>query len=157
MTAEERANSAVLPPGARRFRMDNLTSQSAGRAKGEGAASWFPIEINGKSYKPPMSARWKTNEEGMQRLIAARRVAVVGNTPSYVRYLDDFSVVPLSPIWDDTITSGFASEKRYVVQSHPKAIARCVLMTTDPGDLVLDPTCGSGARACPVDLRSCLV
>jgi adenine-specific DNA-methyltransferase len=147
MTTEERANPAVLPSGARRFRMDNLTSQSAGRAKGEGAASWFPIEIDGKSYKPSMSVRWKTNEDGMQRLIAARRVAVVGNTPSYVRYLDDFSVIPLSPIWDDTITSGFAAEKRYVVQSHPKAIARCVLMTTDPGDLVLDPTCGSGTTA----------
>ena len=147
MTPDERANPTLLPPGARRFGMDNLTSQSAGRAKGEGAASWFPIEIDGKSYTPSMSARWKTNQEGMQRLIAARRVAVVGNTPRYVRYLDDFSGVPLSPIWDDTITSGFASEKRYVVQSHPKAIARCVLMTTDPGDLVLDPTCGSGTTA----------
>jgi adenine-specific DNA-methyltransferase len=147
MSTEERANLVALPPGARRFRMDNLTSQSAGRAKGEGAASWFPIEIDGKSYKPSMSARWKTNEEGMRRLIEARRVAVIGNTPSYVRYLDDFSGVPLSPIWEDTITSGFAAEKRYVVQSHPKAIARCVLMTTDPGDLVLDPTCGSGTTA----------
>jgi adenine-specific DNA-methyltransferase len=147
MTPGERTDPTSLPSGARRFGMDNLTSQSAGRTKGEGAASWFPIEIDGKSYKPSMSARWKTNEEGMKRLIAARRVAVVGNTPRYVRYLDDFSSVPLSPIWDDTITSGFAAEKRYVVQSHPKAIARCVLMTTDPGDLVLDPTCGSGTAA----------
>ena len=147
MTPAERADPTVLPSGAQRFGMDNLTSQAAGRAKGEGAASWFPINIDGKTYKPPMSARWKTNEEGMQRLIAARRVAVVGNTPRYVRYLNDFSGVPLSPIWDDTVTSGFAAEKRYVVQSHPKAITRCVLMTTDPGDLVLDPTCGSGTTA----------
>jgi adenine-specific DNA-methyltransferase len=147
MTAEERANPTLLPSGARRFGMDNLTSQSAGRAKGEGAASWFPIEIDGKPYTPPMSARWKTNQEGMARLVAARRVALVGNTPRYVRYLDDFAAIPLSPIWDDTITSGFAADKRYVVQSHPRAIARCVLMTTDPGDLVLDPTCGSGTTA----------
>ena len=147
MTAAERANPSSLPPGARRFGMDNLTSQSAGRAKGEGAASWFPIDIDGKPYTPSMSARWKTNEEGMARLLAARRVALVGNTPRYVRYLDDFTAVPLSPIWDDTVTSGFAADKRYVVQSHPKAITRCLLMTTDPGDLVLDPTCGSGTTA----------
>jgi adenine-specific DNA-methyltransferase len=147
MTPDERSGAALLPEGARRFRMDNLTSQSIGRTKGEGAASWFPIEVDGKTYTPSMSARWKTNEEGMTRLLAARRVAVVGNTPSYVRYLDDFAAVPMSSIWDDTITSGFSSEKRYVVQSLPKAIARCVLMSTDPGDLVLDPTCGSGTTA----------
>ncbi|MFI7209471.1 site-specific DNA-methyltransferase [Micromonospora aurantiaca (nom. illeg.)] len=147
MTAEERSGAQPLPSGARRFGMDNLTSQAIGRAKGEGAASWFPITLDGKSYTPSMSARWKTNEEGMARLLAARRVAVVGNTPRYVRYLDDFPNVPLSTVWDDTITSGFSSEKRYVVQSLPKAIARCVLMSTDPGDLVLDPTCGSGTTA----------
>jgi adenine-specific DNA-methyltransferase len=147
MTKEERSGSVPLRPGARRLTMDNLTSQSIGRAKGEGAASWFPIEIDGKSYTPSMNARWKTNEEGMQRLLAAQRIAVVGNTPRYVRYLDDFPSVPLSTIWEDTITSGFSAEKRYVVQTLPKTIARCVLMSTDAGDLVLDPTCGSGTTA----------
>ena len=146
MTAEERT-SGRIPEGARRFRMDNLTSQSLGRTKGEGAASWFPVEIDGQTYRPPITARWKTNEAGMSRLLKAGRVAVSGQTASYVRYLDDFGVIPLSTTWDDTVTSGFTADKRYVVQSNPKAVLRCLLMTTDPGDLVIDPTCGSGTTA----------
>jgi adenine-specific DNA-methyltransferase len=71
----------------------------------------------------------------------------VGNTLRYVRYFADFPLFPLNNLWDDTTTSGFADPKAYVVQTNTKIIERCVLMTTDPGDLVLDPTCGSGTTA----------
>ena len=70
---------------------------------------------------------------------------LVGNTPRYRRLLDDFSIYPLVDLWTDTGISGFSDKKFYVVQTNPKVIERCILMATDPGDLVLDPTCGSGA------------
>src|SRR5262249_45355649 len=112
------------------FRLDNITSQSAGREKGEGAASWFPVKLEGREFRPTMQTRWKTNEIGMQRLIAARRVTSVGNTLTYVRYIDDFPVYPINNLWDDTVTSGFGDSKSYVVQTLPKVIERCILMTT---------------------------
>ncbi len=135
-----------LPSDARRFQLTTLMSQSLGRQKGEGAASWFPVAIEGKEFRPSMQARWKTNEAGMSRLIAARRVARQGETIRYVRYFDDFPAFPYTNFWDDTQT-GSAMEKLYVVQTSTKVIERCLLMTTDPGDLVLDPTCGSGTSA----------
>lgn len=135
------------PPDARIFRLDNLTSQSAGREKGEGAASWFSVSFAGREFHPTMQTRWKTNEIGMSRLISARRVHGVANTLTYVRYLDDFPVMPIHNLWEDTVTSGFSDSKTYVVQTNTKVVERCLLMTTDPGDLVLDPTCGSGTTA----------
>jgi adenine-specific DNA-methyltransferase len=135
---------------ARKMRVltfDNLTSQSMGREKGIGAASWFEVSANGKSYWPTDKSRWKTNESGMRRLHRARRLEGVGNTLRYVRYLDDFPAMPLSDLWDDTTIAGFASDKHYVVETTSKVIERCLLMATDPGDLVLDPTCGSGTTA----------
>ena len=83
----------------------------------------------------------------MKQLLAQNRVIASSTTLNYVRYLDDFDGYPISNVWDDTVTSGFASDKRYVVQTNTRVIARCVLMTTDPGDLVIDPTCGSGTTA----------
>src|SRR5205807_1971509 len=80
-------------------------------------------------------------------LAGAKRVAKVGNSLGYVRLLGDFPVSPIQNIWYDTGTGGFGDEKFYVVQTVSKVIQRCVLMTTDPGDLVLDPTCGSGTTA----------
>jgi adenine-specific DNA-methyltransferase len=82
----------------------------------------------------------------MARLIRAGRVAVTGNTISYVRFLDDFPAFPLTNLWDDT-QSGSAMDKVYVVQTNTKVVERCLLMSSDPGDLVLDPTCGSGTTA----------
>ncbi len=140
MTADERRDPSLLPEGARVFRWDNLTSQS-GVDK-----TRYPVLFEGKEYRPGKSV-WKTSEEGMKRLLEARRVIASSNTLNYVRYIDDFNGFPLSNVWDDTVTSGFASDKRYVVQTNPSVIARCVLMTSDPGDLVLDPTCGSGTTA----------
>jgi adenine-specific DNA-methyltransferase len=137
-----------VPTGSKVFRQDNLMSQSMGREKGEGAASWFVVHLNGRDFTPNMRSRWKTNEEGMSRLLAARRVTVTGNTLAYVRFLDDFPAYPFSNTWMDIggIQSR-ADPKIYVVQTATTAIERCLLMTTDPGDLVLDPTCGSGTTA----------
>ncbi|MGB9920955.1 MAG: site-specific DNA-methyltransferase [Moorellales bacterium] len=91
---------------------------------------------------------WKTtNPEGLDRLAEAGRIAVFGNTIRYVRYLSDFPYFPLVELWDDTGISGFVSNKLYVVQTNTTVVERCILMTTDPGDLVLDPTCGSGTTA----------
>ena len=140
MTTAERNGSESLPEGARVFRWDNLTSQS-GVDK-----TRYPVNFEGKEYRPGRGV-WKTSEEGMARLLEQRRVITSGTTLNYVRYLDDFDGYPISNVWDDTVTSGFASDKRYVVQTNTRVIARCVLMTTDPGDLVVDPTCGSGTTA----------
>jgi adenine-specific DNA-methyltransferase len=80
-------------------------------------------------------------------LKAAKRLILIGNTLSYVRYFQDFPVQSINNFWDDTTVAGFADEKVYVVQTTAKVVQRCILMTTDPGDLVLDPTCGSGTTA----------
>jgi adenine-specific DNA-methyltransferase len=143
----ELVDPARLPVGARLFRLDNLTSQSQGREKGEGAASWFPVRIGDKEYRPSLQARWKTNEPGMKRLIAAQRVAGRENSLGYIRFLDDFPVYALTSSWTDTAIAGRPGDKIYVVQTSPKVVERCLLMATDPGDLVLDPTCGSGTTA----------
>jgi adenine-specific DNA-methyltransferase len=146
LSESERYGLEELPEGARVFRLDNLRSQSIGRKKGPGAASWFEVELNGQTYTPGPTSRWKTNEEGMERLRAAGRLRASGSSLNYVRFVDDFSGVALTNSWSDTIVSGFADSKRYVVQTSPN-IARCLAMATDPGDLVLDPTCGGGTTA----------
>jgi adenine-specific DNA-methyltransferase len=148
LTPAERALEIELPSGARVYRQDNLTSQSVGRDKGEGAASWFPVKIEGQEIRPSIKVRWKTNELGMQRLLAATRVELTGNSLSYVRYLDDFSATTINNLWTDIggIQSR-ADPKVYVVQTPTTLIQRFVLMVTDPGDLVVDPTCGSGTTA----------
>jgi adenine-specific DNA-methyltransferase len=139
--------SAVRPDDGRIFRLDNMTSQSLGREKGEGAASWFAVDLHGKKIVPSDQSRWKTNEKGMQRLIAAGRVRPSGKSLAYVRYLDDFPAMAIGNLWTDTGTGSFTDPKIYVVQTGTKVVQRCMLMTTDPGDLVLDPTCGSGTTA----------
>ena len=83
----------------------------------------------------------------MDRLEAARRLQATDTGLYYVRYFDDFPATAMSDVWDDTVIAGFTSQKAYVVETSTKVIQRCLLMTTDPGDLVLDPTCGSGTTA----------
>lgn len=148
LTQAERALEDDLPRGARVYRQDNITSQSVGRDKGEGASSWFPVKIAGQEIRPSLKVRWKTNELGMQRLLAASRVELTTNSLSYVRFLDDFSASTINNSWTDIggIQSR-ADPKVYVVQTPTTLIQRCMLMATDPGDLVLDPTCGSGTTA----------
>ncbi|MBI5441844.1 MAG: helix-turn-helix domain-containing protein [Deltaproteobacteria bacterium] len=130
------------PHGARVFRADNLTSQTVRTAQ----TTVFDVTVDGVTYRPGKGG-WKTNVPGMARLVLARRLLGLGNTLSYVRYFDDFPAFALTNLWDDTTTAGFADAKIYVVQTNAKVIERCLLMTTDPGDLVLDPTCGSGTTA----------
>jgi len=129
------------PKGSRPYTLDNLTSQS-GTDIGR-----FDIQFKGKTYKAPSNGVWKTNQEGIERLKQANRIDVSDKgRVGYVRYFDDFCAQPLTSLWTDAVSS-FMSDKLYVVQSSKKAIQRCILMTTDPGDLVLDPTCGSGTTA----------
>ena len=120
------------------FRYDNLTSQ---RPPGD-----FPVEIEGRTFGAG-KGYWKTGEVGMSRLLRANRVGQARNSLTYMRYLEDFKAQALGNVWSDTGTGSFTDEKIYVVQSGTKLIQRCILMTTDPGDLVLDPTCGSGTTA----------
>jgi adenine-specific DNA-methyltransferase len=148
LASDERLGYSPIPAGTRVYRQDNLTSQSVGRDKGEGAASWFPVHISGETIRPSLRVRWKTNEEGMDRLLRADRVELTGNSVAYVRFLSDFSAISTNNFWDDIGgVQSRADPKTYVVQSPTTLIQRCILMSTDPGDLVLDPTCGSGTSA----------
>lgn len=140
LTKEELARPSIIPKGAKIFRKSSLTSQSGGEH------SSFAVQIDGKNYYPGHGF-WKTNESGMKRLINAKRVVAARNSINYVRYIDDFPVYAITNLWTDTGTGSFTDDKIYVVQTGTKTIKRCMLMTTDPGDLVLDITCGSGTTA----------
>ena len=132
---------SALPKGCRIFRLSNLSSQGS-------ASTPQPYEYNGKIYYPSKGNHWKANyPTGMDRLKSLNRIAPTPNSLQYVRYYDDFPCMAVSNLWTDTGTGSFLDDKIYVVQTGVKAIQRCVLMTTDPGDLILDPTCGSGTTA----------
>lgn len=120
------------------FRLDNITSQ---RPPGS-----FPVKLFGRAFGPGRGY-WKTGELGMSRLIKANRLNAAANSLTYIRYLKDFRASEIGNVWSDTATGSFTEDKIYVVQSSKKLIERCILMATDPGDLVLDPTCGSGTSA----------
>ena len=136
ITPEERA-SGIIPDGARRYQLAPLYS--------DGAGSNFPeFEFKGKKYRPRADTHWKTTIDGLQRLAEQERIEVMGNVIRYRRYVDDFPVIPITDRWD-SMQSGVL--RLYVVQTAVQVIARCMLMTTDPGDLVLDITCGSGTTA----------
>lgn len=106
----------------------------------------FPVNFRGKSYTPG-NGYWKTGEVGFRRLLAANRIEPRGNSLRYVRFFRDYPVSPINNIWSDVRFSSRREDKVYVVQSSELLIGRCILMATDPGDLVLDPTCGSGTTA----------
>ena len=117
-----------------------LTSQSASNT------TLFDYSFSGNTFSPGKGG-WKTNRVGMERLNKSSRLLGIGKTLRFIRPFDDFDVQVSNDIWDDTRQSGFGDEKRYVVQTASRVIQHCILMTTDPGDLVLDPTCGSGTTA----------
>ena len=135
LTREEINNHSLLPSNSMVF-----TAQPMRPAEYRKNCD-YPVSINGKIYYPPQGCSWSTTKEGMQNLIKANRVIESGNTLCYVLYFDDYPVIKLNSLWNDTAP---ANTKKYVVQTSEKVIQRCLLMTTDPGDLVLDPTCGSG-------------
>jgi adenine-specific DNA-methyltransferase len=136
----EGENASELRNGLRLFRQNPVTSQSGGDT------TTIEVEFTGDSFTPKKGG-WKTNAIGMARLKQAGRLISSGKTLGFVRFAEDFSHQPVIDIWDDTRQSGFGDAKVYVVQTATKVIERCVLMTSDPGELVLDPTCGSGTTA----------
>ena len=141
VTAAERRREAALPEGARLYFPDNIQSQGA-------ASERQLFEYEGKPYEPGANSHWKANyPEGMNRLAAAGRIHVAKNSIRYRRFHDDFPYQERGNIWTDTITGNFTEDKIYAVQTNTKVIERCLLLTTDPGDLVVDPTCGSGTTA----------
>ena len=126
-----------LPEKSRLFKMSVLYSSSGNEN------SRFPIVFEGKTYKLKTGS-WKTGLKGMERLIKNKRIMSSGSTLNYVRYFDDYLRIAMTNLWPYT---SVGANKLYVVQSSITPIQRCVLMSTDPGDLVLDPTCGSGTTA----------
>jgi len=127
----------VQQNGNRFFTTKDMTSASPG--------SRYEVQFQGDAYFP--RSYWKTDSLSFPRLIKAGRIAKVGNNLRFVHFLDDYPIYKLNNIWTDTGVAGFAADKVYVVQTNTKVIERCLLMATDPGDLVLDPTCGSGTTA----------
>ncbi len=141
MDSNERENPRRIPEGAKVYRHDNLTSQ------GTGDSGKFPVQFNGIKFSPSKGT-WKTHSDGIQRLLRSERLAApTSNSLTYVRFFDDFPYTSYANVWIDTQTGAFTDTKVYVVQTNTKVIERCMLMATDPGDLVLDPTCGSGTTA----------
>jgi adenine-specific DNA-methyltransferase len=137
MTTEERNNPRLVPSAARPFFTSALASS------GYTPTCTFDFEFEGRTFRCG-SKSWRTHKDGIERLIAVNRLMATGTLPTFVQYHDDFPVQPLHNLWNDTHG---ATDMQYVVQTSLKVIARCLLMTTDPGDLVLDPTCGSGTTA----------
>ena len=144
LSEREKTGAISVPEGARAFTSGDLTSASIGRAKGEGAACWFPVTSGGKTFTPNEKNRWKTNEEGMRRLTSAERILAQETAFRFQRFIDDFAAFALHSLWTDV---GGASDRVYVVQTATRIVERCMLMTTKPGELVFDPTCGSGTTA----------
>ena len=140
LTQGEMKNPSLLPEGSQIFSPSPLVSESASEA------STITVKILGHDFTPTKGG-WKTSAIGFRRLSYADRLMVIGKTPMYRRYYADYPYLPYINHWDDVFMTGFSEAKTYVVQTSTKAIARCLLMTTDPGDLVLDPTCGSGTAA----------
>jgi len=131
---------SLLSTGEQIFRPNPITSQSGS------TTTTFKYDFRDAAFNPK-SGGWKTNKSGMEKLDKSQRLMAIGKTLCYIRYLNDFPAKPYNNLWTDTRQSGFSDPKTYVVQTAEKVIERCLLMTTDPGDLVLDPTCGSGTTA----------
>jgi adenine-specific DNA-methyltransferase len=142
LTTDEKNDPRRLRSGMKLFARNPLTSD------GRSPALAYPINFEGCSYSIRGNQHWKTTSAGIERLQKTGRLTLKGNTLRFVRYWYDNVMRPLGISWTNTGTGGFVGdEKVYVVQTDSRAVARCILMVTDPGDLVLDPTCGSGTTA----------
>ncbi|HWP26303.1 MAG TPA: site-specific DNA-methyltransferase [Xanthobacteraceae bacterium] len=142
VTAAEKRGEVEIPQGSKPYKPDNIISQ--GRAKEP-----QPFEFRGRTFDAwEKNSHWKASYPvGMERLAKANRIHLAENSIQYVRYHTDFDAAVYGNIWTDTGSGNFTDEKVYVVQTNTDVVKRCILMTTDPGDLVLDPTCGSGTTA----------
>ncbi|MDQ3020574.1 MAG: site-specific DNA-methyltransferase [Bacteroidota bacterium] len=138
LTPEEKKNSSLLSKGAEVYQLSGLTS--AGES-----ANPEPFKYNDKEFFPGVGNHWKTKVDGLYNLIKRNRIEARDEKPWFKKYHIDFPVKRLTNVWDDT--SGKSNEKLYVVQTQDLVIERCILMTTNPGDLVLDITCGSGTTS----------
>lgn len=136
ITPKERAN----PENLKVFCWGDATSQNPSTTPQE-------FEFEGKIYIPPKGRMWTSGPDGLRRLNLSGRIKSTTNSLRLKRYANDNSLIKFTDVWDDTGTGSFTDDKIYVVQTGTKVITRCLLMTTDPGDLVLDPTCGSGTTA----------
>jgi len=141
ITAKEKEDPSLIPKGSRFYAPSPLISQGASGEEDN------KFSFNGKVYQPPAGSHWKTTLEGLKKLAERDRIHVAENSIRYIRYVDDFPAVAFTNVWTDTGTGNFTDPKLYVVQTNTKVIERCIMMATDPGDLVLDPTCGSGTTA----------
>lgn len=140
LTVAQKSGKQPMPHG-RGLRLRDLTSQSGSES------SRFVYEFQGASLRPTGSRGWSTNAAGLDRLREQGRLHLVGSSLRWKNYHEDFPYRAISNLWTDTGASGFGEERVYVVQTQVEVVKRCLLMTTDPGDLVLDPTCGSGTTA----------
>jgi adenine-specific DNA-methyltransferase len=140
VSREESMGETPLPPNAKLFHSRDLASAGAG-------SSTFDFEFEGKTYHPGAARHWKTNIAGLEKLRDSNRLFAASGSLRYKRFIDDYPWTEFSNVWTDTIVGSFHEARRYVVQTSLKVVQRCLLMTTDPGDLVLDPTCGSGTSA----------
>jgi adenine-specific DNA-methyltransferase len=138
VTKEIRSNLEQYEDEWRFYQLDNLV------AMGESGDRDFTYTYKGKTYSPGKN-NWKVSLTGMKSLERSNRLEARGNTLCYKNYLDDYPVVEITNLWEDT--AGPNKDVIYVVQTKDTLIQRCMLFTTDPGDLVFDPTCGSGTTA----------
>lgn len=140
LNSAEKKNPDLLPTGSRLYLRDNLTS---GAFRENTTINYI---FEGKTYHPGTNRCWKTTKDGLDKLAKLKRLESTDGSLYYVRFIDDFPVSEINNCWLDT-SSSFMPDKMYVVQTARKVIERCLLLTTDPGDLVFDPTCGSGTTA----------
>src|SRR5438132_2285224 len=140
MTNEEISNHSLLPPKTDFGQLISLYPT------GSFQTGIYSFAINGNTYNAPAGRSCKTPVDGMQRLAKAGRLVpyAQGETLRYLLKNSDYPVTPISNMWTDTSAP---SDMRYVVETNLKVVSRCLMMTTDPGDLVFDPTCGSGTTA----------
>ncbi len=137
MSRHQLYDHSLLPPGKRVYRLKSL--EPSGRMD----SGMYDYEFEGMLYKHPKNG-YATPPDGMDRLVAARRIQPEGDRLTFILYADETTETQLTAPWTDTVG---ADEKSFVVQTNTEIVRRCVLMTTAPGDLVLDPTCGSGTTA----------
>lgn len=130
-----------IPSGSRAWRYGPLTSQ------GYSEKGSSPFTFRGKTYSIGNNQHWKTSYDGLEKLRKANLLVARKNSIAHYMFLNDFPITPITNTWMDTKWGFDASDKIYIVQTNVKVIQRCILMATDPGDLVLDPTCGSGTTA----------
>ena len=144
ISQEQLKTGFVLPKGAKRFRLVSLWPASFS------STAVFPVTFRGKEWWPAKGQCWPTSPENMERLINANQIEIEGNYLRKILYSEGAEHAKLTTDWTDTIG---ARDRQYVVETSPLVIQRCLLMTTDPGDLVLDPTCGSGTTAYVAEQR----